>query len=78
MIEASVAKLFVAESGLKLSDHAVQIHGGYGYMREYPVERGYRDAKLGTIGGGTSEIQRMIISRLMLNLKKAKKQGGAK
>jgi len=76
MVEASIAKLFISEAGLKFSDHAVQIHGGYGYMKEYPVERGYRDAKLGTIGGGTSEIQRMIISRLMLNLKKTKKEGG--
>jgi hypothetical protein len=76
MLEASIAKLFITEMGLKLADHAVQIHGGYGYMKEYPVEWGYRDAKLGTIGGGTSEIQRNIISKLILNLKKAKKEGG--
>ena len=77
MIEASIAKLFISELGLKFADHAVQIHGGYGYMREFPVERGYRDAKLGTLGGGTSEIQKNIISRLILNLKAMKKKGGA-
>lgn len=74
MLEACIAKLFVSEMGLKYADHAVQIHGGYGYMKEYPVEWGYRDAKLGTIGGGTSEIQRRIISQLVLNLKKGGKK----
>lgn len=69
MLEASIAKLFVSEVGMRCAEEAVQIHGGYGYMKEYPVERGFRDAKLGTIGGGTSEIQKMIISRLVLNLK---------
>jgi len=80
MLEASIAKLFISEMGLRFADHAVQIHGGYGYMREYPVERGYRDAKLGTLGGGTSEVQRNIISHLIINLKKAKKakkEGGS-
>ncbi len=70
MMEASIAKLFVSEFGMRAAEEAVQIHGGYGYMKEYPVERGFRDAKLGTIGGGTSEIQRTIISRLLLKLKK--------
>ncbi|MEW5945719.1 MAG: acyl-CoA dehydrogenase family protein [bacterium] len=74
MLEASIAKLYISEAGMRSADEAVQIHGGYGYMKEYPVERGFRDAKLGTIGGGTSEIQRNIISRLTLNLKK----GGAR
>ncbi|MFH1538684.1 MAG: acyl-CoA dehydrogenase family protein [bacterium] len=74
MMEASIAKLFISEVGIKNADLGVQIHGGYGYMKEYPVERGYRDAKLGTIGGGTSEIQRNIISRLTLNLKKGGKK----
>ena len=46
---------------------AVQIHGGYGYMHEYPVERAFRDTKLAQIGGGTSEIQRLIISKLLLS-----------
>ena len=45
---------------------AIQIHGGYGYLRDFGVERALRDAKLGSIGGGTSEIQKMIISRLLL------------
>jgi alkylation response protein AidB-like acyl-CoA dehydrogenase len=47
---------------------AVQIHGGYGYIKEYPVERHLRDAKLGTIGEGTSEVQRLVIARLLLGL----------
>jgi alkylation response protein AidB-like acyl-CoA dehydrogenase len=46
---------------------AIQIHGGYGYLRDFPVERALRDAKLGSLGGGTSEIQKMIISRLLLD-----------
>jgi butyryl-CoA dehydrogenase len=66
MMEACVCKLFVTESGFKVANEAVQIFGGYGYMREYPVERTLRDAKLGTIGAGTSEIQKMIISRLLI------------
>ncbi len=69
MMEASIAKLFLSEVGMRVAEDAVQIHGGYGLMKEYPVERGFRDAKLGTIGGGTSEVQKMIISRLLLNLK---------
>jgi len=76
MLEASIAKLYISEVGLKVADDAVQIHGGYGYMKEYRVERGYRDAKIGTLGAGTSEIQRMIISRIILDLKK-KSRGGA-
>lgn len=74
MLEASIAKLFISEVGLRASDLAVQVHGGYGYMKEYDVERGYRDSKLGTIGAGTSEVQRMIISKMLLNTKK--KKGG--
>ena len=62
-VEAAVAKLFLGELGMKAASDAVQIHGGYGLMHEYPVERIFRDAKLGSIGGGTSEIMRMIISR---------------
>ena len=69
MMEASVAKLFISEHGLQCANDAVQIHGGYGYMREYIVEAGYRDAKLGTIGEGTSEVQRMIIARQLLDLR---------
>ena len=66
MMEASVCKLWVTESAFKVACEAVQIFGGYGYTREYPVERTLRDTKLGLIGGGTSEIQRMIISRMLL------------
>ena len=66
-MEAAVAKLFVGDWGMPMISEAVQIHGGYGYMHEYPVERVFRDTKLAQIGGGTSEIQRMIISRLLLS-----------
>ncbi len=62
-LEASVAKLYIGEQGLLAASDAVQIFGGYGLMQEYPVERYFRDCKLASIGGGTSEIQRMIISR---------------
>lgn len=61
--EASHAKLFASEMSMWAASEAVQIFGGYGYMQEYGVERMMRDAKLGTIGGGTSEIQRLIIAR---------------
>ena len=61
--EASYAKLFASETAMRATSEAVQILGGYGYMQEYEVERMMRDAKLGTIGGGTSEIQRLIIAR---------------
>jgi alkylation response protein AidB-like acyl-CoA dehydrogenase len=61
--EASFAKLFATEMCMKVCDQAIQIHGGYGYMKEYQVERFYRDAKLLEIGEGTSEVQRMVIAR---------------
>ena len=64
--EASMAKLFASEAALRACDQAVQIHGGYGYTNEFPVERALRDAKLCTIGEGTSEIQRMVIARHVL------------
>jgi alkylation response protein AidB-like acyl-CoA dehydrogenase len=60
--EAAMAKLFASEMCMRVCDQAVQIHGGYGYMREYEVERFMRDAKLLEIGEGTSEIQRMVIA----------------
>lgn len=60
--EAAMAKLFASEMCMRVCDQAVQIHGGYGYMREYEVERCMRDAKLLEIGEGTSEIQRMVIA----------------
>jgi alkylation response protein AidB-like acyl-CoA dehydrogenase len=64
--EASMAKLFASEAAMRATDQAIQIHGGYGYTAEFPVERHYRDAKLCTIGEGTSEIQRLVISRSLL------------
>jgi alkylation response protein AidB-like acyl-CoA dehydrogenase len=61
--ETAIAKLFASEVAVKSATDAVQIHGGYGYIKDYPVERYYRDAKLGEIGGGTSQIQKRIIAR---------------
>lgn len=61
--EAAYAKLFATETAVRAADEAIQIHGGYGYMREYEVERYLRDAKLLVIGEGTSEIQRVVIAR---------------
>ncbi len=65
--EASIAKLHASETSMKVSYDAIQIYGGYGYSREYPVERMWRDAKLCVIGEGTSEVQRMIIARKELS-----------
>jgi butyryl-CoA dehydrogenase len=64
--EASMAKLFASEMAVWVVDRALQIHGGYGYMKEYPVERCYRDAKITEIYEGTSEVQRMVIARAVL------------
>lgn len=64
--EAAMAKFFAAEAALRACGMAVEIHGGYGYMREYPVERYLRDAKMYQIGEGTSQIQRLIIAREIL------------
>jgi alkylation response protein AidB-like acyl-CoA dehydrogenase len=61
--EAAFAKLFSSEMCMKVCDQAIQIHGGYGYMKEYQVERFFRDAKLLEIGEGTSEVQRMVIAK---------------
>jgi alkylation response protein AidB-like acyl-CoA dehydrogenase len=61
--EAAMAKLFASETAMRATRNAVQIFGGYGYIREYPIERYFRDAKLCEIGEGTSEVQRMVISR---------------
>ncbi|HUD73209.1 MAG TPA: acyl-CoA dehydrogenase [Dongiaceae bacterium] len=63
---SAMAKLYASETALRVTDRAVQIHGGYGYVKDYPVERAYRDAKLTTIGEGTSEIQRLVIARQIL------------
>ncbi|WP_301107417.1 acyl-CoA dehydrogenase family protein [Sporosarcina sp.] len=61
--EASMCKLYASEIAMEIANEAIQIHGGYGYMREYEVERYLRDAKLLEIGEGTSEVQRMVIAR---------------
>ena len=60
------AKLYASEMAVKVADRAVQIHGGYGYIKDFPVEKFYRDAKLCTIGEGTSEIQKLVIARSLL------------
>jgi butyryl-CoA dehydrogenase len=64
--ESAMCKLFASETAMRVTANAVQIHGGYGYTTDYPVERYYRDAKLTTIGEGTSEIQRLVIARSVL------------
>ncbi len=64
--EAAMAKLFASELAMRTTTQAVQIHGGYGYTKEYPVERMMRDAKICEIGEGTSEIQRLVIARSLL------------
>lgn len=61
--ESSIAKVFASEVAVRVASEAVQIHGGYGFIKDYPVEKFYRDVKLCTIGEGTSEIQRLIIAR---------------
>ncbi len=65
-IEAAQAKLYAAEMAMEVTTKAVQLHGGYGYTREYEVERMMRDAKITEIYEGTSEVQRMVISANML------------
>ena len=64
--ESSIAKLWAAQAGMRACDRAIQIHGGYGYTREFPVERALRDYKLCEIGEGTNEVQRMVIARELL------------
>jgi alkylation response protein AidB-like acyl-CoA dehydrogenase len=66
---AAQAKLFASEVSSRVTNHAIQIHGGYGYVTEYPVERYLRDAKLTEIGEGTSQIQRLVIARRILGLR---------
>jgi len=65
-LESSMAKLFASEAAARAASRAVQIHGGYGFIKDYPVERIYRDVKLCEIGEGTSEVQRLIIAREVL------------
>lgn len=64
--ESSMAKLFASEIAVKAADECVQIHGGYGFVKDYPAEKYFRDVKLVTIGEGTSEIQRLVIARQLL------------
>jgi hypothetical protein len=66
--ESSMAKLFASEVAVRICDEAVQLFGGYGFIKDYPVEKFYRDVKLCTIGEGTSEIQRMVIAREILKV----------
>jgi hypothetical protein len=66
-IESSMAKLYASEMAVKIADDCVQIHGGYGFVKDYPAEKYFRDVKLTTIGEGTSEIQRLVIARQLLS-----------
>jgi len=66
--ESAMAKLFAGETAVKICDQAVQLFGGYGFIKDYPAEKYYRDVKLCTIGEGTSEIQRMVIAREILKV----------
>jgi alkylation response protein AidB-like acyl-CoA dehydrogenase len=65
--ESSMAKLYAGEVAVRVANEAVQIHGGYGFIKDYPAEKFYRDVKLCTIGEGTSEIQRLVIARQLLS-----------
>ncbi len=65
--ESCMAKLYASEVGVRVTNEAVQVFGGYGFIKDYPVEKFYRDSKLCTIGEGTSEIQRMVIARRILD-----------
>ena len=65
-MQSSMAKLFASEIAVKVSEESVQIHGGYGYTKDYPAEKYWRDSKLCTIGEGTSEIQRLVIAKQLL------------
>jgi alkylation response protein AidB-like acyl-CoA dehydrogenase len=64
--QSAMAKLYASEIAVRVSEESVQIHGGYGYTKDYPAEKYWRDSKLCTIGEGTSEIQRMVIARQLL------------
>ena len=69
-MESAMAKLYASEAACRICDEGVQIHGGYGFIKDYPAEKFYRDVKLCTIGEGTSEIQRIVISRELLKAAK--------
>ena len=64
--ESAMAKLYASEIAVKAADDCVQVHGGYGFVKDYPAEKYFRDVKLTTIGEGTSEIQRLVIARQLL------------
>jgi alkylation response protein AidB-like acyl-CoA dehydrogenase len=64
--EASMAKLYASEAAVRITNEAVQVHGGYGYIREFAAERHFRDARVTTIYEGTSEVQRIVIGRSVL------------
>jgi len=65
--ESAMAKLYASETAVRVADDCVQIHGGYGFVKDYPAEKYFRDVKLLTIGEGTSEIQRLVIARQLLS-----------
>jgi hypothetical protein len=67
--ESAMAKLYASEAAVRAANEALQIHGGYGFIKDYPVEKFYRDVKLCTIGEGTSEIQKLVIARQLLKAK---------
>ena len=71
---ASMAKCYASEMAQRVTGQAIQIHGGYGYIKEYPVERFYRDARITTIYEGTNQIQRIIIANELLKDKKKRKK----
>ncbi|HJW15006.1 MAG TPA: acyl-CoA dehydrogenase family protein, partial [Thermoanaerobaculia bacterium] len=64
---AAQAKYFASEVAVRVTDRALQIHGGYGFIKDFPVEKFYRDVKLCTIGEGTTEIQKLVIARSLLS-----------
>jgi alkylation response protein AidB-like acyl-CoA dehydrogenase len=66
-LESSMAKLYASEVAVRVADECVQVHGGYGFVKDYPAEKYFRDVKLTTIGEGTSEIQRLVIARQLLS-----------
>ena len=66
-LESSIAKLYASETAVRVAEDCVQIHGGYGFVKDYPAEKYFRDVKLTTIGEGTSEIQRLVIARQLLS-----------
>ena len=65
-LEAAMAKLYSSEIAVRMAEDGVQIHGGYGFVKDYPAEKFFRDVKLTTIGEGTSEVQRLVIARQLL------------